>query len=224
MANAYTITGDDITSGTPTDPAVCRVTGDLRTIFNTFLPGRPIILRHIDSPIAVGTQTLISREYQKVMADINGVLEFDVLQGATIQIEIPNRVTDFVRTVTIPEQTNIDLIDLLFPHVESLDWVPTDPIAAVVDEVFQVNLEATLSDGQVVLANAAVTLLPADTAVLLKNEGVTFTAVGAGSTTISVDDFREESLDFNEEPDGDTIVKLDVPAVTLPTPITVNVT
>lgn len=223
MANAVTVSGTLLTPDAPSNPDLCRVSGYIRDIHGDPLKAAVLTIRHKYDPIAVGQDTLVINERQEAKTDANGLVTFDLYQGAEVEIEIPNLGNTLVRTVTVPEQSTIDLIALILPHLVSAAFDDSDPVALVVDERKTFSVTGTFSDGTTDDITAACTLTSADEAVASKVMGAQFVGIAAGSTTISLDSIDQDKLETNEDPAGDIIQRLDIPTPTLPSDITVNV-
>lgn len=224
MGNEVTIIGVALDAGTPSDPSLCRVSGTLRNIHGQYLVGWYLTVRHFYNPLSVDTDTLVLREASKLCTNGEGFIQFDLYRDSEVQIELSNQLGFEHFHVYVPDQAEIDLIDLLIPRIVEVAFTNDDPIEVSVDEVFQVETEATLSDGRVISLGTAAVLTSSDEDIVAKVESYTFRADGVGSTTISVDSVDESLIDnFNKDTRGSDLVKFDVPAATLPSPITVNV-
>ena len=225
MANAYTISGDPVDTAAATDPDLCRISGYLKGINGAPLKGHVFFIRHCYSPISVGTTVAVLREKLTITSNRDGYVEFDLYRNATIYLELPNRAMDLPLELVVPDAASVDLIDFMFPHLVSVAFVNASPIDISVGERVDVTTEGTLSNGVVIpLDGAVVTLESSDPGVLLQQSSIGFTGFAVGSATISVTNVDDTALALNQEPDGDPIIRFDVPAVTLPTPLDVNVT
>jgi hypothetical protein len=224
MANSTTITGEEISAGTPTDPDLCRVSGTLRNVQGQLLVGWYIMIRHIYKPVAVSTDTLVLQEQGRVMTNDEGFVQFDLYRDSELHIELSNLLGHMHFHVYVPDQASIDINDLLIPRIVSAAFTDSDPIAVSVDEIFEVGVEGTLSDGRAVDLYRAAQLSVGNETLLRNVSSNSFQALAAGSTTISMDSIDESLIDdFNEDTQGNDIVRLDVPATTLPSDITVNI-
>ncbi len=223
MSNAITLTGTRITSSTPSDPSMCRVSGYIRDIQGTALAGEKLRVRHVYDPVAIGSDTLVLQEQQDVQANSSGLVSFDLYQGATVQIELPNRVGDLVRECVVPSQESIDLIALLFPYIVSVAFDDGSSKDVGAGERFTLALTATLSDGTEVSVGAAASYSIEDEDVVQSTVGSYFQGVAAGVTTVEVTDIDTDELEVYQEADGDVIHRLDAPDISYPDPITITV-
>ncbi len=223
MAVSYTVVGTAVSSTTPDDPSLCRVTGYLKDIHGNAIRGREITVRNIYTPAAVGSSTLILQEHQQVRSDSTGKVQFDLYQGATVRIEMPGRLSEIVKEVVVPEAASIDLIGLIFPYLESVTF-DEDTYAAVVEEQFTIGFTGLLSNGEEASASlaSALTWEISDEDVLERVGGGTFRALSAGTATVTISDVDFESMDEYVEPDGDVISFIDHPTITYDT-ITITV-
>lgn len=223
MANSITISGTLISSAAPAPADMCQVSGYVKDVQGNALKSTELVVRHTHSPLGISTDTLILQEYQAIKTDNDGFLSFNLWQGAVIQLELPGRTGDMIFSATVPELSSIDLLDLILPYVVSVAFDEAS-LSETAGDNFDVALTGTLSNGETVDVSSAVTLSSGNDAVALLVSGYTFTAVAAGSTTISADSIDTDLLDLFQESDGDVIARLDVPAATLPSALSVTVT
>jgi hypothetical protein len=224
MANASTHSGSAISTAVATDPDLCRVSGYLRNIHGNPLVGIELIIRHCYSPIAAVGDALYLQERLTVRTDANGYVEFDLLRKSKVYVEMPNLIQDYRPTCIVPDASSIDLVDFVFPTVESLAWDDAGPLAVNVDEAFTVGLTGTLTNGETIaIIGAAVTLSSSNEVVVRKDTSLSFTALAVGVALISVDALDLDLLGLNAKSDGTVLVLLDVPTPSFPTDITVNV-
>ena len=216
MASSYTVVGTSVTSSTPDDPSLCRVTGYLRDIHGNALRGREITVRNLYTPAAVDETTLIMQEHQQVRSDSTGRVQFDVYQGATIRIELPGRLNEIVQEVVVPEAASIDLVGLVFPYVDTVVF-DDESYAADVDEQFTLDITGTLSNGEEASTSltSAIEWEISDEDVIERVNTNTFRALSAGTATITMVDVDTASMDEYLEPDGDVIQFLTHPTITL---------
>lgn len=225
MANESTLTGSTLSASVATDPSLCRVSGYLKDMQGFPLKGVGLVIRNGYDPIAQAATTLFLGERVQPKTDRDGYVQFDLLRGSLVSVELPNRLFDHTLQCLVPDSASIDLIDFLFPHVVSVSWVTTSPAAVEVGEVIVVELEATLSNGEVIeLTGESTTLVSSDDAILLKDSGFSFSGQSAGSVTLTVDEFDQTLLEgVLKEPDGTSIVIQDLVEPTLPSTITIVV-
>ncbi len=222
MANAFTLVGTPVTTSTPSDPSLCRVSGDVIDIFGGAYVGVVFYVRHIYSPLSVGTSRLILRERKQVRSDASGQVSFDVLQGAVVRIEVTNQ-PNLEFEVTVPTQSSINLADLILPYIVSVTFDDGATKGVLSGESFSLPSTGLLSNGQSVDTSGAVTLTSSDAAVVTQPSNGTFTALSLGTSTITMTAVDETLLDLNNDPSGDPIVRLSVPATTLAADLVVTV-
>jgi hypothetical protein len=225
MSNTSTASIDPIVQSVGTDPNTCLVSGYLKNVSGNPLKGWSIEIRHLYNPTGIVTDTLVLQERLSFAADADGYVEFELIRGATVAVELPNLITDFRLQVEVPDAPTCALVDLLLPYVVSVDWVDAPgPLDISVDQVYEICLEATMSNGQVVpVPVSAAAISSSDSGVLLRVSGHTFKGVAVGTANVSVDSFDPDKVSLREKPDGSPIYLLDVPAPTLPADLVVNV-
>jgi len=221
---ATTITGTIISPGTDPELNLCRVSGYLRDVGGVPLRGQAITVRHIYNPIGIAPDTLVLSERKVYRTDKDGYVQFDLLQGALVDFELPNRLADHVLHRLVPSVVSIDLVDLFFPYILAIEFVTTTPQALEVGDTLTIAAVALLSNGEtVVLASTSTTLESSDEEVLERTSGFLFTALTPGSILISMTDFDPEPLKLLLEPDGDAIYIQAQPALAFPDDIVVVV-
>jgi hypothetical protein len=224
MANTSTSSITPLAQPSSTDPDLCTISGFLRNLQGEALKGWSIVIRSIYDPTGIAPDTMILQERLSFQADATGFMEFELLRGATVRVELPNLLNDFVLEVVIPDAASANLVDVLLPHVLSVAFVDTSPLAVAIDTSVEIALEATLSNGQVVaVPSAAVVLLSDAEAVLTKLGGLVFRGLAAGGANVSVDSFDPDKIELRQTPAGGTIPLFDTPAVTLPADLVVTV-
>lgn len=224
MGNASTITGTALTTPAAPTPNLCRISGYLRDVQGNPLKGWAITIRHIYSPIADVSAVLFLRERVTVRSDAQGFVQFDLIRGSKVDIEIPNRLLDQVLHCTTPDADSVDLIDFLFPYVSAVEFVTTSPQNVSVGDVISFGLKAVLSNGvEITLDGASTSLTSSDENLLLRTNGFVFEAMGPGSAVVDVESFDPASLLLQLQPDGTPNIIQSVPSATLPTGITVNI-
>lgn len=224
MGNASTITGTALSTPVAPDPNLCRISGYLTDVHGSPLKGWSFVVRHVYSPIAEVSSVLVLRERTVVRADASGFVQFDLLRGSKVDIELPNRLLDQTLHCTTPNAASIDLIDFLFPYVAAVEFVTASPASVQVGESVTVEMKAILSNGvEVLLDGASTTLTSSDESVLRKLGGFSFEALTPGTADLSVTAFNPEPLRLQLQPDGTANVIQSVPSATLPADLTVNI-
>jgi hypothetical protein len=222
MANSITISGSPVSTAAPAPDDLCLISGYIKDIQGNPLKSTEITIRHLHTPLGVSSTTLILQEHQTAKTDVNGYVAFNLWRTASVQMEMPGR-PDLVLDGTVPDQAAADLLDLFLPYVTSVAFDEAS-FAVDVDELYEVLLTGTLSDGSTLDVTAACTLTSSDDAITASSTGNFYVGVDAGSATISCDSFDADILELNQEPGGDVIVRLSVPSATLPSDLPVTVT
>ena len=148
-------------------------------------------------------------------------VSFNLLQGATVKVEIPGRMLDMVRICNVPETTSADLLDIIFPRVSSAEFSQTTATLSAGDSL-SITVTGTISDGTSLDVSGAVTLSTSDSAVATVS-GNSITAVASGTATIGLSSVDLTKLSIGQEPDGDGIVRTGLSAPTLSSELTVTV-
>lgn len=223
MSNSLTISLTAIVASAAAAPSLCRVSGYVRDVSGTVLPGVIIRVRHCYKPMTADGDSLILRERREFKTDSNGFVQFDVYRESTVHVTLDNR-EDLTLERDVPDASSIDLVAWLFPYIVSTVLDNPTPIALEVGGTESLTLTATMSDlTTVTVPSSALTVTMGNSAISSVASGVLL-GVAAGSTTATITDIDQSFLDSNKEPDDDPIVHISQPAPTLPGAITVNVT
>jgi hypothetical protein len=225
MANATTLVGDPISTAVATDPDLCRISGYLKNAHNQPLKGWSFVLRYCYIPMGLVSDTVILQERLPVKADANGYVEFDLIRGAQVSLELPNLLPWVYKKLTVPDAPSSDLLDFLFPYLVSVEFCDTDPRVVAVGDNLDAAVEGTLSNGEVVDVPAgAATYEVSDLSVVSPAGVPNFRALSAGSATITVTAVDASRIDENADRGGEPLVFFSTPAVTLPVaPLSVTV-
>lgn len=226
MANAITLSGSPIPSADPPVKGLCRISGYLINAHGHALKGWAFTLRYCNYPMGLAPGTVVLQERLTVKADQNGYVEFDLLRGAKLTVELPNLLSWIdTETLVVPDASNVELLAFLFPYVESVAWKDDSAVAVAVDGRFTVGVVGTLTNGETVtFSSGGVTITSSNENVVKKVEGFTYQGVGAGAATLTVDAVDVSTLDINRTREEASLTFFDVPAPTLPaTPLSVTV-
>ncbi len=226
MANASTVTGSPIDTAVATDPDLCRVSGYLRNAHNQPLAGYAFILRYCYLPMGIVTSTLVLQERLTIKADRNGYVEFDLIRGAKVTLELPNLLPWIYQEVTIPDASSANLIDIIFPYLVSVEFAEPAAEDVQVGKYLTVYVNGTLSNGETIekINNTALTIDIGDDSILGKSEGSSYIGLSVGSTTLTITDVDTTKVDEITDQEGNDIILFNRPAVILPgAPKTVNV-
>lgn len=227
MSNASTVVGSLIDTAVSPDPDMCRVSGYLRNAHNQALAGQSFVLRYCYIPMGIATTTLILQERLTIKADAAGYVEFDLLRGAKLSIELPNLLPWVYQEITVPDSASADLIDIIFPYLVSVEFAEPNPESVSVGGLLAIYVNGTLSNGETIekINSAALTIDIGDSGIFAKSEGNVYVGVSVGTTTLTISAVDVTKVDEITDRDGNDIILFDRPAVTLPgASKTVNVT
>lgn len=203
-------------------PDVCVVTGTLYGIDGRPVRGGVLRVRNVLAPVAVGT-ALVVGDSRKVVADEDGEVSFQLIQGAQAQIELPGREQEFVRTINVPAAEGAGLVALLYPYIDAAVWGVDNPLTVSLGEQFEVSVTATLTDGTEADITALCTLEVADEDVLSVVNHAVLRAVGVGPTTVAVTAIDQMGLASMKDAAGDAISILGLPDPVLPAVLNITV-
>ena len=107
---SVTMSGEGLDVPAPSDPTLCRIYGDFVDLDGTARVGQVVKVVNLHDPVAT-VGLAVSEPEVEVVADANGHVEFDVVQGTKLAISISG--TSTTRNVTVPAQPTKNLHDLL---------------------------------------------------------------------------------------------------------------
>jgi hypothetical protein len=227
MANSSTITGTPVGTAVATDPDLCRVSGYIKNVKGQPLAGQSFVLRYCYVPIGLGGDTLLLQERIPVKADKDGYVEFDLIRGAELTLELPNLLSDVFKELKVPDAASVDLMDFLFPYVETVKFADTTALSIAVDERFSVKVVGVLSNGdEVDLTTSNYTLSTSAPGVVDFHAGLGnyFIGVSPGAADITIIEANDDGLALNQTRDLEDLVFFGRPDPVIdPTPISVTV-
>jgi len=224
MGNTATISGLVLADALNSELSLCRISGFLKDVEGSPVKGFGITVRYLYNPIGIVSTVLVVNERRTYRSDNNGYIQFDLVQGAVVDIELPNRLTDHVLHCTVPSTVSSDIIDFLFPYVKSVAFVTTSPQAMSPGTDITIKAQAVLSNGVVVAVDgASTTLVSSDELIVAKMSGFVFSALTPGTVNITVSAFNPAPLLLLLQPDGTAVSLQAVPTPTLPAALVINV-
>lgn len=225
MANSTTITGTTLPTATATDPSLCRISGYLKNAKGQPLAGAHFVLRYCYIPLGLSPDTLIQRERIAIRADREGYVEFDLIRGARLTLELPNLLFWVYKELTVPDAASVELLEFLFPYLVSVDWVDPGPITIAVGETHNAKLIGTLSNGLTVdVPGSAATYDSSAPSVLTPAMPGFFRGLSAGVSSVTVTEVDRSAVDKNEDKAQEDLTFFTLPAVVLPAALSVTVT
>jgi hypothetical protein len=225
MANATTLSGTTISTAVATDPDLCRISGYLKNAHGQPLAGWSFTLRYCYVPLGIVTDTLLLQERLPIKADADGYVEFDLLRGAQVTLELPNLLPWVFKKLTVPDAVSSDLLDFLFPYLVSIEFIDPGPLSVDVGDIVSAALQGTLSNGEVVdVPGHTATFVSSDAAILSPAVPPSFRSLSAGAATVTVTEVDRSAIDQNKDRSGEALNFFTLPAVVLPAfPLSVTV-
>lgn len=217
MANSITLSGSALPNAHSTDPNLCRVSGYLKNAMGQPLGGWHFVLRYCYVPLGLYVDTLVAQERYTIRADRNGYVEFDVIRGSRFTLELPNNLPWVYKELTGPDAASVDLLDMLFPRIVSVDFATPSSESILVGEAVSSVARATLSNGEVItLPTAALTVESSNPSVLDRVAPGTYRGVSPGYAELSITSVDADSAGLNQDKEENDLIFFDKPAPTLP--------
>lgn len=211
--NDFTVKGQTFSRPVATDPRLCRASGFFRRADGQPYPFLDVIFTPRFKPAIVDGDSVMWGSIT-TRTDEDGYLEIDLFRGGEYSVMVET-LADCPRLVVVPDASSENLVELLFPVVESVTFAPTS-VSIAVGEQAEVVPTVEASD-QRVLEGAAI----GDVDYVVADEGVAtvikqadsliITGVAPGTTQIDVSRLDE------------TIVVIPDPGISY-TPLSITVT
>ena len=211
--NDFTVKGETFQRPVATDPRLCRASGFFRRSDGAPYPNLDVIFTPRFKPAIVDGDSVMWGPIH-TRTDEDGYLCIDLYRGGEYSVLVET-LEDCQRDVVVPDASSESLIELLFPVVEQVVFVPASVAVAVGAEA-EVVPTVTGSDQRVLegTAQSDVEYTVADptiATIAVQNDKVVITGILAGSTQLDVSR-RDESI----------VVVPDTGITYTPLPITVS--
>jgi hypothetical protein len=144
--NIFDVVGVGITPPVPTDSRLCTAFGFFRDLTGKPQQGvRMYFISEFKPFLLDGAAVMTERE--EVITDEEGYAQIDLIRHGMYRVTISSN-EDYQRKISIPDQPNVNLPDLLFPVVSAISFSPSiPPTMHVGDPDLQVTPYVVSSDG-----------------------------------------------------------------------------
>ena len=144
--NDFTVQGQTFTRPASTNPRLCKASG-----FFKDASGRPrtnLDIRFIPAfdPVVVDGDAVMGYQLDG-KTDSDGYFEVELYRTGTYQAVV-EALDDIPRDIVVPDASSCNLVHLLFPTVETVEYDP-DPVNVTVDNTVTVTLTITTTSGVV---------------------------------------------------------------------------
>jgi len=220
--NDFDIQGETFTLPAAIDARLCRASGFFKDASGRPLVGLDIKIVNQFRPAVVDGFAIMG-ERLDLRTDENGYAQVDLYRGGeycawvqSVQTAMadPEGAIVFPRDVVVPDQTSINLVDLLFPVVGTVGYTPAS-VSVAVDGEQEVTVVVTGTDKRV-LAGIA----PSD--VIYTVDDPTIAVVRLGADTVTIVGLTAGSTQLTATRKDLTIVTVPTPAALAVLPITVT--
>lgn len=199
--NQFTIHGISFTEPVSTDPNKCRVFGFLRSVLGDSLREREITIINKFVPQIVndaGTQHILLGQEVRLSTDRTGFIQFDLYRTAVVDFVIPSQNANpynadgfsTIFSVTVPDQANVNLADLLYPVPDTLEFIDTSPLVVAIGDTEHIDVTLTDTLNNELENLVKIKLLSSDTTkvTVVKNGlGIDITRLTAGTVFITAE-------------------------------------
>jgi len=188
-ANNFVVSATVATLPVATDPRCCRVSGYIKD--GACRPRSGVDMHFIPqfNPLIVdGIGVLGERVSHRT--DVDGFISIDLWRDGCYLATIESH-ENIIRSIVVPDRSSINIMDLLFPLVEKVEYVPAPPWVIPVGTDLDVVPTVTSSGFQVLedIANGDVLYGSDDesiVAVITSNDRITLRGVAVGAANLVV--------------------------------------
>ena len=150
--NNFEVSGSEFVLPTAADIRCCRVSGYIYD--GACRPRRGIDMHFIPqfSPLKVDKRGVLGERVTH-RTDKDGYLQIDLWRDGCYQVVIESH-ENVVRSIVVPDRSSVDLMCLLFPVVELIEYSPASPFSLSVGDELEVTPTITASDFQILAGTA----------------------------------------------------------------------
>lgn len=186
--NDFTVQGQTFSRPAATDPRLCRASGFFRRADGEPYPYLDVIFTPRFKPAIVDGDSVMWGAIH-TRTDENGYLFIDLFRGGEYSVQVET-LEDGPRDVVVPDVPSENLVELLFPVVEQVVFVPNSATMSVGD-VLEIVPTVTASDQRVLEGAAGTDVLyevedPTVASVSTQSDKIVLTALSAGTTQLIV--------------------------------------
>lgn len=209
-SNGFTVRGQTFTRPVAADPRLCRASGFFRDV-----SGRPLanldfhfigLCQNTDqppmTPMIVDGDAVLQGGELILRTDANGYLQVDLYRTATYSVLMQGFETD-LRSIKVPDAPSVNLVELLFPVVTSVEFSP-DPLVLSVNSAIDIDVTILATDGQTLdISKEDLLFRSSDTGVVTVQvvEGkLRAFGVAAGTAEITAERADQSIITIPEEP------------------------
>lgn len=152
ILNTFDVPVAPLNPPVPTDARLCTAFGFFRDI--TGRPAPNVTMQFISkfNPVWLeGSGVLTERVMTRT--DNKGYVQIDLIRFGQYDVTIAGT-EDYTRKISIPDQPNVNISDLLFPIVSAVTFTPAAPATMVVGDIAQLRPNVFSSDGNPVDINS----------------------------------------------------------------------
>lgn len=152
--NNFTVIGHVYAPPEAVHPRLCRCSGFFKRPDGSPAIGHDIhFIAKFDPILFEGSAMLTERLIQRT--DASGFAQIDLVRNGQYDVTIEG-FEDCLRTITIPDAPSVNLPDLIFPVVESVEFDPPGPYSVLAGVDYQITIRPTVrsSDGRVLPGTA----------------------------------------------------------------------
>ena len=146
LTNSFTITGELFTLPASTDPRLCMCYGFFRNIAGAPASNLDIQIIAIFDPLLLDGAGVLT-ERVTVRTDSKGYVEVPLIRNGQYGV-VMEGFEDKTRTISVPDQLNVNLPDLIFPVVGSVSFDPPGPYSIPLGSSLTITPTVMATDGE----------------------------------------------------------------------------
>ena len=185
--NYFTVQGQTFSRPAATDPRLCRASGFFKDASGRARNDLDFIFVPLANPLIVDGDAVVGYQVQG-STDSDGYFQVDLYRTGSYRATMES-LEDIVREITVPDASSVNLVHLLFPVVDTVEFSPTSATVAV-DATVDVTVTITTTSGVVLDPTDADVLFSTNdsdvaTAQITDDGLLRIMGRSAGSTTIT---------------------------------------
>jgi hypothetical protein len=195
--NDFDLVGETFTRPVATDPRLCRCSGFFKDITGQPLPNLEMFFINQFAPAIVDGDGVLGSKVE-LRTDADGYAQLDLYRGAEYSVMVQSlqaaEADDtgaivFPRHIVVPDQSSINLLNLLFPVVDEITFTP-DPVTMSVGDYLDVTTVVKATDERTLVGTGCEDVIyeSSDTDVVtvsVEQDKLVLYAVGAGTAEIT---------------------------------------
>ncbi|MHA2065372.1 MAG: hypothetical protein ACXABY_13435 [Candidatus Thorarchaeota archaeon] len=150
--NSFNVYGESVEPPLSSDNRLCMVYGYFRNEFGAPAVNVDIHVSAVFDPLILDGAAVMP-SMMAARTDRNGYVQFTLIRNAQYNVLVQG-MQDITRCISVPDENNANLPDLIFPVVEKVEFDVATPFSMLVDGTLEVTPTVTATSRQVLVGTA----------------------------------------------------------------------